>query len=352
MNDCGGFDPFAVVRLSDWAKANMIPFDATFELTPLCNFDCVMCYVKLTKKQCAQQGSFLNVKQWLDIARQLKDMGTLNICLTGGEALLYPDFWELYSELNKMGFLISLLSNGSLIDEALMEKFREYGMPYFIKITLYGTSDDTYFKTCGIRDGFTRVEKAIDLLVAENVPCRLTATIVKENACDLQAMYEFARNKKIPLQHTVSVVKSSRGSEKDIEASRFDFADFTNELTLDFLEKNKYPDIESPFAWCSNYRKSVWITWNGKLQMCAFVTEPSVEYSGDVKADWALLNEKCSELKSPQECESCLWKSFCQRCPGVLCAESGDAEKISVDFCRTAERLFNIYSSSKEGKMQ
>lgn len=350
MNDCGGLNPFGAVELSYWAKENAVPLEATFELTPFCNFDCVMCYVKLTKEQAAKQGEVLSAQKWLDIANQLKDMGTLYVCLTGGEIFLYPEFWELYSELNKMGFLITLLSNGSLINEDVIDKFREYGMPYSVKMTLYGASNETYFRTCGVKDGFSRIEKAIDLLLREKVPCRLTATIVKENSCDLQKMYDFARDKKIPLQHTVSVLKSSRGSEKDIVSSRIDFTDFSNEITLEDLEKNKYPDIKSPFAWCGSYKKSMWITWNGNVQMCSFLTKPAVNFSGDLKADWNLLLKKCSELKSPLECEACLWKSFCQRCPGALCAESGDGEKISPDFCHTAQRLFDLHKKLKEGQ--
>ncbi len=348
MNDCGGINPFGAIELSYWAKDNVVPLEVTFELTPFCNFDCVMCYVKLTKEQAQKQGKVLNAQKWLEIARQLKETGTLYLSLTGGEIFVYPEFWELYSELNKMGFLITLLTNGSLIDEAVIEKFREYGMPYSVKLTLYGTSDETYFRTCGVKDGFTRTNKAIDLLLSEKVPCRLTATIVKENACDLQGMYNFARNKKIPLQHTVSVLKSSRGAQKDIASSRFDFADFSAEMTLEQLERNKYPDMESPFAWCGSYKKAMWITWNGNVQMCSFVTKPAVQFSGDIKEDWAQLIKKCSELKSPSECESCLYKEFCQRCPGALCAESGDAEKISSDFCRTAKRLYDLYNAMKE----
>ena len=349
MNDCQNLLPDAMIQLSRWAKENTIPISTSFELTPFCNFDCVMCYVKLNKQQAQKRGELLSAEKWIEIARQAKDMGTLYLCLTGGEVFTHPDFWEIYSELNKMGFLISILSNGSLIDEEVIKKFKEYGMPYFIKITLYGASDETYLKTCGVADGFSRVEKAINLLIEENVPLKLTATIVKENACDLQEMYKFAREKKIPLQHTVSVVKSSRGSGKDVVPLRFDFADFPEEITLEMLEKIKSPDADGVFTWCGSYRKSMWVTWNGNVQMCAFVTKPVVKYSGDLKSDWVSLHEKCEKIMNPPECENCKWKIFCQRCPGVLCAESGDSEKISPDLCRSAEKLFDLYNSMKGG---
>ena len=348
MNDCQSLLPDAMRQLSLWAKENTVPLEATFELTPFCNFDCVMCYVKLNKEQAQKQGVPLSAEDWISVARQLKNMGTLYLCLTGGEIFIHPHFWEIYSELNKMGFLISLMSNGSLIDEDVIEKFKEYGMPYFIKITLYGTSNETYFKTCGVKDGFTRVERAIDLLVAEKVPLKLTATVVKENACDLQEMYKFAREKEIPLQHTISVVKSSRGASKDVTSSRFDFSDFPQEITLEMLERVKNPDADGVFTWCGSYRKSMWITWHGNVQMCTFVTEPAVKYSGDLKNDWISLHRKCEKIKNPPECENCLWKEFCQRCPGVLCAESGDVQKISPDFCRSAEKLYKLYNAMKE----
>ena len=352
MNDCQNLLPDAMLQLSRWARENTVPLEATFELTPFCNFDCVMCYVKLNKEQAQKQGEPLSKEKWLEIARQAKDMGTLYLCLTGGEVFTHPDFWEIYAELNKMGFLISVLSNGSLIDEEVIERFKEYGMPYFIKITLYGASDETYFRTCGVKDGFTRVERAIDLLIAENVPLKLTATIVKENACDLQGMYKFARDKKIPLQHSISVVKSSRGAGKDVTSSRFDFADFPEEITLEMLEKIKNPNMDAVFTWCGSYRKAMWVTWHGNLQLCTFLTKPAVKYSGNLKNDWKSLYKKCEILKNPPECEKCLWKAFCQRCPGVLCAESGDPEKVSPDFCRSAERIFDIYNAMKEGKGQ
>ncbi len=343
MTDCEQHMSDALLYLQSWAKENTVPLNVTFELTPFCNFDCVMCYVRLTKEQAKEQGELLSAEQWLEIARQAKGLGALNVCLTGGEPFLHPQFWEIYSELNKMGFLITILSNGSLIDESLMNNFERYGMPYMMKLTLYGTSNETYMKTCGCADGFTKICNALELLENAKVPCKLTATVVRENACDLQEMYKFAGERKIPFQHTISVVKSSRGVTKDIKSSRFDFADFPEELTLEDLEKNKFPALESPFAWCAGYKKTFWMTWNGRMQMCSFMNKPFVKFSGNLSEDWQELNRKVSKIKSPQECDVCEWKDFCQRCPGALCAESGDPEKISKDLCNAAEKLYSLY---------
>lgn len=348
MNQCDVFPVDYLGALTRWARDNQVPLNGTFELTPFCNFQCVMCYVRLDKERAEAQGQMLRAEDWLSIAKQAKELGMLNLCLTGGEPLSHPDFWEIYAELNKMGFLITILSNGSLIDENVIAKFQQYGAPSCIKLTLYGASDETYLRTCHCKDGFTRVSRATELLQAANIPFKMTATIVKENAADLQEIYRFAREHKIPMQHTISVLKSARGAINTVEESRLAMFDFPEELTLEVLEQNKCPDLESPFSWCASYGSSLWMTWNGHMQLCSFMSKPFVPYSGDLVGDWEKLNEKLRNLRSPKECQDCAWKSFCQRCPGILCGESGDPEKIDPNLCDAAKRLYALYMAKQK----
>lgn len=330
-------------EVGKYARENALPLSATFELTPFCNFACVMCYVRLTTEQADRQGKLLSAEQWLDIARQTRDMGTLNLTLTGGEPFSRPDFWEIYGELNQLGFLITILSNGALIDEKAIEKFEKAGMPYAMKLTLYGASDETYQRVCGDDKGFTRISHAIDLLKEVKIPFTMTGTIVKENANDMQEMYRFAWEKKIPFQHTISVVKSARGATNTVELSRFAFDDFPDELTIETIEQNRHPGSSSPFARCSSYRSSYWMTWNGHLQLCSFMNGPYVPYNGDLQEVWKELGDRLGRLRNPPECVDCPWVDFCQRCPGILCAESGDPEKIDKTLCQTAEYLYKLY---------
>ena len=347
MSQCDVFPFDYLGALKVWAKDNQVPFSGTFELTPFCNFKCVMCYVRLDKEQAVHQGQMLRAEDWISIARQAKELGMLNLCLTGGEPFTHPQFWEIYSELNKMGFLITILSNGYLIDEDVIAKFKQYGAPYCMKLTLYGASDETYLRTCHCKDGFTRVSKATELLREAGIPFKMTSTIVKENADDLQEIYRFARERKIPMQHTISVVKSARGAKNSAEESRLAMYEFPEELSLETLEKNKYPDLQSPFAWCASYGCSMWMTWNGHVQLCSFMSKPYVPYSGDLAVDWVSLNEKLRALRSPKECADCAWRSFCQRCPGILCGESGDPEKIDPSLCDAARRLYELYIAKR-----
>ena len=98
---------------------------------------------------------------------------------------------------------------------------------------------------------------------------------------------------------------------------------------------------------CASYRKSLLVTWNGKLQLCPFLSEPAVPYSGDVSADFKKLYTLLENLKNPAECTDCECKEFCQRCPAILCAESGHPEKADPAFCKTAKALKMLYDKKK-----
>ncbi len=105
-------------KLYQKAEKNKIPLHGTFELSPICNFSCRMCYVRKTAKEIAASGrKMMTLEQWIHLGQKARDAGMLYLLLTGGEPLLWPDFWELYDALYEMGLLIGINTNGSLIDE-------------------------------------------------------------------------------------------------------------------------------------------------------------------------------------------------------------------------------------------
>ena len=85
-----------------------VPFSGSFELTPRCNMNCKMCYIRMTEKEMAQVGQELTVEEWLRIARESVAEGMTMLLLTGGEPILYKGFRELYLQLRKMGLFISI----------------------------------------------------------------------------------------------------------------------------------------------------------------------------------------------------------------------------------------------------
>lgn len=182
------------------ATRNHTPICGTFELSPLCNFNCKMCYVHQSESQLKKQGREIRpAKFWLELAKKAKEEGMLYLLLTGGEPFLYKGFWELYEELIKMGFLISINSNGTLIDEQVVARLKE-SPPSRMNITLYGASDETYEKICGVKNGYTRTVRAIRRLKEAGISVKLNCSLTPSNACDLEKMVSYAEEQGLILE--------------------------------------------------------------------------------------------------------------------------------------------------------
>lgn len=102
-----------------------IPLNGTFELTPLCNMNCRMCYVRMSPAQQEAIHPLRTAKEWLALGEEAKQAGMLYLLVTGGEPFLRPDIREILSALHWMGLILSVNTNGTLINEVVVEWLKE-----------------------------------------------------------------------------------------------------------------------------------------------------------------------------------------------------------------------------------
>ena len=162
------------------ANQNHVPITANFELTPTCTLNCDMCFIHTERNVVERHGGLLPLQQWLDWAEQLQDMGTLFILLTGGEPMLYPHFKELYTRLREMGFILTLNTNGTLIDNEMVRILQTH-KPRRINVTLYGSSRETYGRLCHNPQGYTLCVEALKRLKKADIDVKLNVSIVRKN---------------------------------------------------------------------------------------------------------------------------------------------------------------------------
>lgn len=121
----------------------------------------------------------------------------LFLLLTGGEPLIRPDFRYILSELKKMGIMVSINSNASLIDKDMLDFFR-HEPPFRFNITLYGASGAAYERLCG-SNAFDRVLANIRALKDIGIGVKLNVSLTQYNAADMQGVYEIAESLGTPM---------------------------------------------------------------------------------------------------------------------------------------------------------
>ena len=169
------------------AALNRIPISGTFELLPVCNLDCKMCYVKKSMSEVKQLGGLRSADEWIALGKSAVDAGMLFLLLTGGETFLFPEIEKLYTSLHKMGLTIDINSNGTLIGEQEVSWLKKQ-LPRHVKVSLYGASAESYQKLCGNGKAFQQVLRAFDLLKSAGVTVYSIITVTPSNYEELDGM--------------------------------------------------------------------------------------------------------------------------------------------------------------------
>lgn len=350
------------------AAKNGVCISTTFELTSACNFSCRMCYVHNT--DCGKNRKYeLSTEQWLDIAAQAKDAGVMFVLLTGGEPLLREDFCEIYEKMSEMGFVISINSNLSLLNEKHIKSFRKYP-PNRINASLYGMSGETYLDLCGT-DAYEAVIANIAKLREFNIPVKINSSITPRNLRDFEKIYNYCISEKL-IQRTAFYMYPSIRLNNDAERLqpeevaenqvKNDFLRLSKERFLEradkvekgieFIENSDCIDDESKGSTirCRAGSSTSWIDWRGNMTFCGMVPadpECSVIEKGFTQC-WEKTKARVKLIFLPAKCTSCKYKFVCNVCAAACLCEMGAFDKAPEFVCRIAESTVEKYREYKE----
>ena len=346
-------EPLMVKYLHNKAICEGIPVSGTFELTQRCNFGCEMCYVH----DCSQKSDPLSADDWLNLAEQAKEAGTVFLLLTGGEPLLRDDFEYIYKSLAKMGFLISINTNGSLLGN--YAKLFDELPPVRINVSLYGADNSTYRQLCR-SDSFDRVLSSIKQIKSLGISVRLNTIFTPENISEYKKIADISKNLQIPLKPTTYTYPSIRleSSNKDARFSPEEAAEYISmidEYRFDkdfYLERiNKMLSLPSGptenKVRCRAGRASFWITADGRMLPCGMMPSPDSRplVDGFEKA-WQNIKNETAKIRLPEECLTCRYSGVCNVCAAMCKAETGDFGKTPHYICRMTKHLFALAERS------
>lgn len=348
--------------LLDQAKRTRTPANGSIELLPLCNMNCDMCYVRLGREEMEAKGRLHTADEWLEIGRQMKDAGVLFLLLTGGEPFLYPDFRRLYLELRKMGMIITINTNGTLIDEDLAEFFGKY-KPRRVNITLYGTDEETYANLCHYPGGYEKTLRGIRLLREQGVDVKVGGSLARANQDDLDKLLDIGEELDIPVRVDTYMMPATR--ERDLpynmqsrlnpeEAARARIHALKREMGPELfpqyvrqsVERADHPEpaeAKPGHMSCMAGQCSFTINWQGEMRPCVILTEPAISvFEFGFKAAWKYIVEETHKILLNEKCSTCHMRHLCRTCAASALLETGSYDGVPDYMCRYAGESLRI----------
>jgi radical SAM protein with 4Fe4S-binding SPASM domain len=111
-----------------------------FEVTQRCNLSCRHCGSDCTSASDVPDLPQAKILEVLEEVAQAYDPRRITVMIGGGEPLLYEGLWDLGRQIRALGFPWGMVTNGSLWDEATMDRARRAGARS-ISVSLDGPKD-------------------------------------------------------------------------------------------------------------------------------------------------------------------------------------------------------------------
>lgn len=337
-------------RIRKQAAKQGVPIHGHFELTPRCNFDCKMCYVHLQKEQMHGIGE-LSLDEWKKIIDQAIDAGMIFTSLSGGECLISPYFNEIYTYLHSKGIIITLLTNGFLLDKQV--SFLKKYPPAYIQVSIYGNSEEQYEYVTGKRC-YEKVKSNVEYAIKSGLPVGIAVTASKylKNVLDI---IKFYKQKKIsvavsqwlmpPYSSTGRVLTDfNLSKEEQVEISKDLWVLNENEKLIPYGgtlpdenvtgEGNRQIGIT-----CAAGRSDFSISWSGAMSMCVALSEPTgYPLKEGFNSAWEKTNASAKTFVMPIECNGCAYHKICNHCPAqhLISAKKGHCNR---DICEETKLM-------------
>jgi MoaA/NifB/PqqE/SkfB family radical SAM enzyme len=163
------------------------PIAATLELTRRCNLRCVHCYLGDQADQHRQKNLELDTEAVKAAISEWVEAGCLYLTITGGDPLLRSDFPEIYRHARESGLVVTVFTNGTLVDDGITALFAELP-PRKVEISLYGATAATHDAITGVPGSHTRAWEGIRRLQAAGVRLVLKMMVLTVNRHEFEAV--------------------------------------------------------------------------------------------------------------------------------------------------------------------
>lgn len=328
---------------------NRVPVSGGIELTRRCNLTCIHCY-NYDRHQPAPEAHELSTAQWKGILDQIADAGCLMLLMTGGEPLMRRDFAEIYTYAVERGLLVSVFTNGILVNDRIVDLFADLP-PRAVEITLYGASDATYERITGSARGRERSLTGIRKLLERGVRLTLKTVLMEPTRDEFEQMRGLAKSFGVSFRYDAAVFPRLTGDQKPVEyripaeeVVAMEMADAADSKWWGaYRERTRGLRLGDALYQCGAGLTGFHIDADGNLLGCVMTTDPvfNLVRDGDFLTGWngaiATLRERKPDDDSYQ-CNSCDLRGICATCPALSKLETGSESNCSNYVCETTHQ--------------
>jgi radical SAM protein with 4Fe4S-binding SPASM domain len=326
-----------------------------WEVISTCNLECKHCYIDDKKQKTSLTDS-------LNIINYLYKLGVLHVVLSGGEALLHPNFKEIYLELKNKGMLVTIFTNGTLLNAETISLFNEF-KPYEIEISVYGGNEESFSEFTNKKGMFDTFIKNIKTL-ALNQNLKLKTPLTKSIYPYLKTIDNLCSELNIPFTVGKHIYPSLEGNNRTLNERLSVDSLVKYELTEEpyGLMKFKQEVTEEGFNTkrelrCSASKDIIIINADMSLSFCGMLREPKEYFSDFLSLKKAIENiqlfrTKIENYYNQSECSSCAYANLCTGCPALSWTHNKNYTSCIPYFKEYVEKKLSFLSKEELSKIK
>ena len=167
---------------------NTQPLWLLAEITYRCPLHCAFCYNPTNYDKHSQNE--LSTEQWIQVLRDARKLGAVQLGISGGEPLLRDDIEEIVVEAKKLGYYSNLITSGVGLTEKRIQALKEGGLDH-IQLSMHDvTADINNFITS--TKTFELKKKVAAMIKNHGYPMVLNVVIHRYNIDHIKEILEMA----------------------------------------------------------------------------------------------------------------------------------------------------------------
>ena len=328
-----------------------VPAQVSIEVTRRCPLECLHCYNNLPMGDMEAKKRELTKEEHFKVLDELVEMGCFWLLYTGGEIFARKDFLEIYTYAKQKGFLITLFTNGTMINETIADYLAEWP-PFAIEITLYGRTRETYEALTAIPGSYDRCLRGIKLLRERGLPLKLKTVATSINKHEVVAMRQFAEeelgvefkmdgqiNPRLDCSQSPLAVRLTPEEVVALDMNAPKGASEYRRLAKHDRENPPNLSQIDTVYHCGGGMTGFAINAYGEMGICVISQQETFSVREDgVQRVWedSLLRLRSAKRTRVTKCEQCRIQSLCGMCPANGEMENGDRESPVEFLCQVA----------------